>query len=71
VQIRSLTQAAKELGVSRVTVYELVRAGNIETVFNPNHAGSKGLTPTAFALLKRRLFGPLPTTGPAGPVAVR
>lgn len=56
-RIRSLNQAAKELGVGRKTVYELVRVGNIPTVSNPNHGGSKGLTPCAFAVLKRRVLG--------------
>jgi hypothetical protein len=60
--IRSLNLAARELGVSRRTVYELVRVGRIETVPNPNHAGSKGLTPEGFAVLKKRLFGPAAAT---------
>jgi len=62
VLIRSLSQAAIELGVSRRTVGDLVRERRLPVVPHPNNGRATGLDPAGFARLKQIIKGPVATT---------
>jgi hypothetical protein len=57
VLIRSLSQAAQELGVCRKTVGDLVRERKLPTVPHPNNGLAKGLDPHGFAKLRSIVKG--------------
>jgi len=64
-RIRSHSEAARELGVDRITVSDMVREGKIPIVRNPGNGNSKGLDEDAFLVLRQRLAGESrPCSGP-------